>query len=326
MWLFLAGLFAYFLIILLFIVSPKSTINSVSAFGLTWTNNNMANYMVFYHIFGCLWGWGVITGFNQVSIAGAIASYYWTLNKRNMPRFPLFQAVVRTLLYHMGSICIGAMLLAIVQFLRVLLRVFQWHAKGLKKIPGSKWIFCCIDCCLKCLTSIVKWMNKNAYIIMALEGTAFCKSASTAFGLLTRNAFKLLAIDFISTFVLFLGKVSVSAAVFFGTWAIMRSQSSVLNLNFTFVPAIVVALGSYVVATVFFGVYSMAIDTIFMSYLEDTERNDGSEDRPYYMSEALQKLTNIKNSKVVPVKCREMGGGRGMGWEGRKAHTNRFFL
>lgn len=39
----------------------------------------------------------------------------------------------------------------------------------------------------------------------------------------------------------------------------------------------------------------MAIDTIFLSFCEDCERNDGSEDRPYYMSERLMQLANVKN-------------------------------
>ncbi len=34
----------------------------------------------------------------------------------------------------------------------------------------------------------------------------------------------------------------------------------------------------------FFGVYSMAVDTLFLCFLEDLERNDGTPERPYYMS------------------------------------------
>ena len=34
----------------------------------------------------------------------------------------------------------------------------------------------------------------------------------------------------------------------------------------------------------FFGVYSMAVDTLFLCFLEDLERNDGSLEKPYFMS------------------------------------------
>ena len=39
----------------------------------------------------------------------------------------------------------------------------------------------------------------------------------------------------------------------------------------------------------FFGVYSMAVDTIFLCFLEDLERNNG-EDRPYLMSKDLKRI------------------------------------
>ena len=45
-----------------------------------------------------------------------------------------------------------------------------------------------------------------------------------------------------------------------------------------------VVLGSYSIADVFFDVYEMAVDTVFLCFLEDVERNDGSEERPYFMS------------------------------------------
>ena len=34
----------------------------------------------------------------------------------------------------------------------------------------------------------------------------------------------------------------------------------------------------------------MAVDTLFLCFLEDLERNDGSPQRPYYMSSNLQAI------------------------------------
>ena len=41
------------------------------------------------------------------------------------------------------------------------------------------------DCCLSCLERFLDFVNKNAYIQTAIEGTNFCTSASNAFQLLT---------------------------------------------------------------------------------------------------------------------------------------------
>ena len=34
----------------------------------------------------------------------------------------------------------------------------------------------------------------------------------------------------------------------------------------------------------------MAVDTLFLCFLEDLERNDGSREKPYYMSSSLKKI------------------------------------
>ena len=40
----------------------------------------------------------------------------------------------------------------------------------------------------------------------------------------------------------------------------------------------------------FFSVFSMAVDTLFLCFLEDLERNDGTAQKPYYMSKSLRKI------------------------------------
>ena len=50
------------------------------------------------------------------------------------------------------------------------------------------------------------------------------------------------------------------------------------------------AIGTYLIATVFFSVQSIAVKTIFLCFIEDSERNNGSDERPYYMSKKLKKL------------------------------------
>jgi len=39
----------------------------------------------------------------------------------------------------------------------------------------------------------------------------------------------------------------------------------------------------------------MAVDTLFLCFLEDSERNDGSEEKPYYMPKELMGILGKKN-------------------------------
>ena len=61
-------------------------------------------------------------------------------------------------------------------------------------------------------------------------------------------------------------------------------------VHYLLTPVVVITLGSYLVTTAFFSVYSMAVNTLFICFLEDLERNDGSKERPYYMSRSLRQI------------------------------------
>ena len=49
-------------------------------------------------------------------------------------------------------------------------------------------------------------------------------------------------------------------------------------------------IGAYIIALGFFNVYEMAVSTVFLCFLEDLERNDGTPEKPYFMSKSLMSL------------------------------------
>ncbi|GFO17743.1 choline transporter-like protein 2 [Plakobranchus ocellatus] len=68
-------------------------------------------------------------------------------------------------------------------------------------------------------------------------------------------------------------------------------------LHYFLSPIVIVVLGTYLITDSFFDVYSMAVDTIFLCFLEDIERNDGSKERPYFMSKTRNLRNFLKNKK-----------------------------
>ena len=57
-------------------------------------------------------------------------------------------------------------------------------------------------------------------------------------------------------------------------------------------------LFAYLIAHTFIGVYSMAIDTIFLCFCEDCSRNDGI-NKPYYMSRVQRISINIRDNFIL---------------------------
>jgi choline transporter-like protein 2/4/5 len=50
-----------------------------------------------------------------------------------------------------------------------------------------KVVFCILQCCMWCFEKCMKFINKNAYIIVALKGKSFCGAAFNAFTLIISN-------------------------------------------------------------------------------------------------------------------------------------------
>jgi Plasma-membrane choline transporter len=66
------------------------------------------------------------------------------------------------------------------------------------------------------------------------------------------------------------------------------------GLHYTSVPVVICGIFAFLVSHCFLTVYEMTIDTIFICFCEDCERNDGIT-RPYYMSRGLMEF--VQNSK-----------------------------
>lgn len=60
-----------------------------------------------------------------------------------------------------------------------------------------------------------------------------------------------------------------------------------------------IAFGAYLITTCFFDVYNMAVDTLFLCFLEDCERHDGSREKPYFMSKKLMLILKKKNNGTL---------------------------
>ncbi|XP_013858372.1 choline transporter-like protein 5-B [Austrofundulus limnaeus] len=256
------------------------------------------HYILVLHLcnlFVVLWLVNFIFALGQCTLAGAFASYYWALKKpKDIPPCPLYSSFSRAIRYHTGSLAFGSLILASVQMVRVVLLYLD------RKLIGSqnavaRFFLCCFKCCFWCLERFIKFLNKNAYIMIAIYGKNFCKSSKDAFSLLMRNIVRVAVLDCVTWFLLFMGKLLIAGGVgFLASYFFSRKlpffQEEVPTLNYIWVPLVMVTVGSYMIANGFFNVFGTCVDTLFLCFCEDLERNDGSSSRPYYISPGLHKI------------------------------------
>uniref|UniRef100_A0A673KIH5 Choline transporter-like protein n=1 Tax=Sinocyclocheilus rhinocerous TaxID=307959 RepID=A0A673KIH5_9TELE len=254
----------------------------------------LCNLLVF------LWLVNFTIALGQCTLAGAFASYYWALRKpADIPPCPLASSFGRALRYHTGSLAFGALILSIVQFIRIILEYLDHKLKGAHN-AFTRFLLCCLKCCFWCLEHFIKFMNRNAYIMISIYGKNFCASARDAFFLLMRNVMRVAVLDKVTDFLLFLGKLLISGSIIIlCIWCnrICVIQEEVPSLNYYWVPLLTVIFGSYMIAHGFFNVYAMCVDTLFLCFLLDLEKNDGSATRPYYMGSSLRAILNKKNKR-----------------------------
>lgn len=258
--------------------------------GVSFEPNQAFQAMSLYVLFGYLWTFNWILAIAQTTIAGAVASWYWTRDKKAIPKSPVWKALKRTLRYHLGSLAIGALVVGVIQFIRVILLYIQSTMKKNKESKIVQTLMTCLQCCFACIEKVVKFLNKNAYIEIAIYGYSFMTASKTAFQLLVRNAVRVAVIDRVGGFLFFLGKIMITMATcMVGAYALQATDED--QSRFWAVPLIIIAVLSYVISSLFMAVIDMAIDTIFLCFCEDSERNDGKT-KPYYMPDSLRNFVD----------------------------------
>lgn len=268
---------------------------------------NMETYTLYLQIFAVFvffWMVNFVTALGQLTLAGTFASYYWSFNKpKDIPTLPLLRSFYRCFRYHLGSLAFGSLIIAIVQMIRLFLEYVDNKLKDVDN-PVAKFMMKCLKCCFWCLEKFLRFLNKNAYIMIAVHGKNFCVSAKDAFMLILRNVARTVVIDKATDFVLLMSRLVIVCGIGVASYFVFTKKlpvstlnDTISGLNFYVVPIVVIIIGAYIITDCFFSVYEMAVDTLFLCFLEDLEKNDGSAEKPYFMNKNLMKILG-KNNKV----------------------------
>lgn len=268
--------------------------------------NNSPYKVYFFILFMIIWLISFIDSLNQITLAGVFSSWYWTKysktkkgEKRSLPSFPVFYALRLGLINHIGTLALGSLLLSLTRLIRFVLelidrKIKKYLAKNNKLV---KFIHNILRCFFWLLEKFILFTNKNAYIITSIFGYNYTKSSEYAFSLVLRNIIHVKVVDCVTSFVLFLSKLSITALTglisyyFYANLIPFETIKEIVPLlNYTLTPVFIILLAIYLISKMFFDVFDMCIDTLFVCVLIDLEVNDGSKGREYFMSLNLRRL------------------------------------
>ncbi|XP_014482169.1 PREDICTED: CTL-like protein 1 [Dinoponera quadriceps] len=247
-----------------FSLDSFKTFTLVEYVDATWVK-----YMWWVYLIGLIWVSEFIVGCQVMVISGAVA--HWYFRGKDASAFPVCSSIGHLVYYHLGSVACGSLLITIFKLPRLILTYL--HAKCEKTKETSPCSQCglksCI-CCFYCLEKFIRYMNHNAYTVVAIEGTHFCNAAKIAFTTLVNNALQIAVINGFGDFILFLGKCFVTAAT--GSIGLIFMKQDP-RLHFYAAPIFVTCVFSFFIAHCIISLYETVIDTLFLCICEDKNLN-----------------------------------------------------
>ncbi|XP_071963889.1 choline transporter-like protein 2 [Antedon mediterranea] len=235
-------------------------------------------YFLAYSLVGLFWIVNFISSLEEMTLAGAFACHYWEFKTEpNGKSFPIVLSFWRCIRYHIGSLAFGSLVITIIQPIR---RCVEIAVRQATDAQTAKFICKCCECCFCCCKGMLKYINRNAYVEIALHGQIFRVSGRNAFNLLMRNIEQNIILGGITGFMLFVDKLVITlgtvcvALLYFSNHVESSTDEILFFLELHYLaPILLMTLVAYMVADSFFAVYHMAIDTTFLCYLLDVERS-----------------------------------------------------
>ena len=268
---------AYWIVMLVFLYA-SGEFESTSKIFASFKMDETLEYGFWFHIVMLFYITAVIEAYSQFVYASSACIWYFNFEK-GTENHPIAKSFQRGIGYHFGSLVFGATIIAIIRFLMFFV---EYIKKKLEKSAGKtqgkcfKCIFCVIQCCLGCCNKFMEYVNKHAFIQIALKGDSFCTSAFEGFGLIIRNLGRFSVLALVSGIFSLVGTIFITvASCIIGYFLITNVDTFSDELNSCVLPVVAFGLIGFVMGRVTMTIFSVSGDALIHSFLLDEELNKG---------------------------------------------------
>ncbi|KAM3134855.1 hypothetical protein pb186bvf_013024 [Paramecium bursaria] len=240
------------------------------------TMNDVQKQYLWYFIFGGLWKNAFLQAVNNFIISSTVCIWYFSQNDQGQGgEKPITRSVYRSFRYHLGSLAFGSLILAIVQFIRIILEYVKFQTEKLnKENKAVKCLLNCLSCVMACFERFVRFLTYNTYIMIALTGKSFCPAAKEAFETIWANAMRFSLVNGIGAVFIAVGKFCITIVTLMIFYYVITTMPYFSDGLFSPVlPCIVVFVIAYCMSLLFMTVYGMACDAILICFIFDEDLN-----------------------------------------------------
>jgi len=244
-----------------------------------------------YVLFGLLWTIGVVSNISWTAMSGNVSHwFFFRKSDEHSSKVPLMRSLGRVFRYHLGSICFGAFVVAVIQLIRIILMAIDKYTKDLQQKNPVFWLIIkCTQCCMYCLEKTIKFITGYAYIYVALQGSGFCQSCFLTFSLIFANPAQLSINSLVRIALKWIQLISVPlACAWLGNIVLVAG-----NKPDPIYATILIALMAIVIASIFATVFGCVLDTLFVCCCRDRADYEGA-----HMPDALKKAFGFDKSKT----------------------------
>ena len=269
---------AYWIILLVFLYTSGKFEKGKSKVFASFEMDDKLEYGFWFHIVMLFYITAIISAYSQFVYASSACIWYFNFEK-GTENHPIAKSFYRGFRYHFGSLVFGATIIAIIRFIMFFIEVIK---KKLEKSVGKnqskcfKCVFCCIQCCLGCCNKIMEFINKHAYIQIALKGDSFCTAAFEGFGLIIRNLGRFSMLALIGGIFSLIGTLFITVgSCIIGYFLITKVHYFSDDLNSCVLPVVAFGIVGFIMGRVTMCIFSVSGDALIHSFLLDEELNKG---------------------------------------------------
>ncbi|ORX72420.1 DUF580-domain-containing protein [Linderina pennispora] len=225
-----------------------------------------------FMVFSFYWTTGVIINVLHTTLCGIYATYYFFEGApAGYPtRTPALSSLKRATTNSFGSVCFGSLIIAVIQTMRAILRAIRDNADS---NIGVELLACCLDCILACIQGMAEFVNKYAYVEVAMYGKPFIPAARDTWDLIKDRGVEALINDCLIGNVLQLGAFLCGAVVAIAAWLYITITKPQYNVTGSYTPPIIIS--AFIMAMSMFKVLMKCIEsgtaTTFVCLAEDPQ-------------------------------------------------------
>ena len=229
--------------------------------------------LLFLMLVSFYWTNQVIGNIVQTTVAGSVGTFWFAPEEAVGCCSPALGAsLFRSVTYSFGSICLGSLIVAIIQALRALLRQAEQQARNNQENCGAI-LLCLIECLLGMVESAAEYFNQWAFIYIGLYGYSYMEAGHNVITLFRERGWTSIITDNLTgrvlgmmSFAIGLGTGLLAALVALVSAMFVSSGSTVGAMaGGSLVMGLFLGL---ILASIIFSVVNSAAETIIVLFAE----------------------------------------------------------